>query len=51
MSVDGAAKAALRVIDRGQTVVALRCQPANAISLAEGLPDRLWRTIATKMKM
>lgn len=51
MNVDGAAKAALRGIDRGQAVVAFPRQLANAMSLAEGLPDRLWCTIASKVKM
>ncbi len=51
MHVDDAAKAALRGIDRGQAVVAFPWQLANAMSLAEGMPDRLWRTVATKVKM
>lgn len=51
MAVDDAAKAALRGIDSGEAIVAFPWQLASAMSLAEGLPDRVWRGIATKVKM
>jgi len=51
MDVEQAAAAAIKGIERGDAIVAFPWQMASAMSVAEGLPDALWRGIATKVKM
>jgi len=51
MSADEAAKAALRGIDRGDAIVAFPWPTASVMSLAESLPDPIWRTLASTIKM
>jgi hypothetical protein len=49
MDVEDAAEAAVRGLERGDAVVAFPWQLASAMTLAEKMPDALWRTIAVRV--
>jgi short-subunit dehydrogenase len=49
MDVDDAAEAAVRGLERGDAVVAFPWQLSSAMTLAEKMPDALWRTIAVRV--
>jgi short-subunit dehydrogenase len=49
MDVDKAAELAVRGLERGDPVIAFPWQLARAMTVAEKMPDALWRTVAARV--